>query len=62
MPGVYENGVRLHSIAPEKPIQNCFVKSFNGKRRTGGRRGQVGLTGGRQLSARPLLSTYGNNR
>lgn len=27
----YENGVRLHFIRPGKPIENCFVESFNGK-------------------------------
>jgi len=27
----YRNGVRLHFIEPEKPIQNAFVESFNGK-------------------------------
>jgi len=27
----YENHVRLHFIQPGKPIQNCFVESFNGK-------------------------------
>jgi putative transposase len=26
----YENGVRMHFIQPGKPIQNCFVESFNG--------------------------------
>ena len=27
----YEHGVRLHFIRPGKPIENCFVESFNGK-------------------------------
>ena len=27
----YERGVRLHFIRPGKPIENCFVESFNGK-------------------------------
>lgn len=27
----YRNGVRLHFIRPGKPIENCFVESFNGK-------------------------------
>jgi len=27
----YKNDVRLHFIQPGKPIQNCFVESFNGK-------------------------------
>ena len=27
----YERGVDLHFIDPGKPIQNCFVESFNGK-------------------------------
>ena len=27
----YENGVWLHFIRPGKPIENCFVESFNGK-------------------------------
>ena len=27
----YENDVRLHFIRPGKPIENCFVESFNGK-------------------------------
>lgn len=26
----YERGVRLHFIDPGKPVQNCFVESFNG--------------------------------
>ena len=27
----YRNGVRLHFIRPGKPVENCFVESFNGK-------------------------------
>ncbi len=27
----YRRGVRLHFIQPGKPVQNCFVESFNGK-------------------------------
>ena len=27
----YTNGVDLHFIRPGKPIENCFVESFNGK-------------------------------
>ena len=27
----YRRGVRLHFIAPGKPMENCFVESFNGK-------------------------------
>jgi len=27
----YERGVQLHFIRPGKPIENCFVESFNGK-------------------------------
>jgi len=27
----YEQGIRLHFIRPGKPIENCFVESFNGK-------------------------------
>ena len=27
----YRHGVRLHFIRPGKPIENCFVESFNGK-------------------------------
>ena len=27
----YERGIRLHFIRPGKPIENCFVESFNGK-------------------------------
>jgi putative transposase len=26
----YDRGVRLHFIDPGKPVQNCFVESFNG--------------------------------
>lgn len=26
----YDGGVRLHFIDPGKPVQNCFVESFNG--------------------------------
>lgn len=29
----YSRGVRLHFIDPGKPIQNCFVESFNGRLR-----------------------------
>lgn len=29
----YRQGVRLHFIQPGKPVQNCFVESFNGKLR-----------------------------
>lgn len=29
----YANGVRLHFIRPVKPVENCFVESFNGKLR-----------------------------
>jgi putative transposase len=29
----YERGVRLHFIAPGKPVQNCFIESFNGRLR-----------------------------
>ena len=27
----YRNGVKLHFIRPGKPVENCFVESFNGK-------------------------------
>lgn len=27
----YANNVRLHFIEPGKPVQNCFIESFNGK-------------------------------
>jgi putative transposase len=27
----FEHGVTLHFIEPGKPVQNCFVESFNGK-------------------------------
>ncbi len=27
----YQRGVQLHFIRPGKPIENCFVESFNGK-------------------------------
>ncbi len=29
----YESGVKLRFIEPGKPVQNCFVESFNGKLR-----------------------------
>ena len=29
----YERGIRLHFIAPGKPVQNAFVESFNGRLR-----------------------------
>lgn len=29
----YERGVRLRFIVPGKPVQNCFVESFNGRLR-----------------------------
>ena len=27
----FDRGVTLHFIEPGKPVQNCFVESFNGK-------------------------------
>lgn len=27
----YQHGVKLHFIRPGKPVENCFVESFNGK-------------------------------
>jgi putative transposase len=27
----YRNGVKLHFIRPGKPVENCFIESFNGK-------------------------------
>jgi len=29
----YEHGVRLRFIAPGKPVQNCYIESFNGRLR-----------------------------
>jgi putative transposase len=29
----YEQGLKLHFIAPGKPLQNAFIESFNGKMR-----------------------------
>lgn len=29
----YEHGVRLHFIAPGKPVENAFIESFNGRLR-----------------------------
>jgi len=29
----YERGIRLRFIAPGKPVQNCFIESFNGRLR-----------------------------
>jgi putative transposase len=29
----YERGVRLRFIAPGKPVENCFIESFNGRLR-----------------------------
>jgi len=29
----YERGIRLHFIAPGKPVQNCYIESFNGRLR-----------------------------
>lgn len=27
----YRNGVKLHFIRPGKPVENCYIESFNGK-------------------------------
>ncbi len=29
----YERGVKLRFIAPGKPVQNCYIESFNGRLR-----------------------------
>jgi len=29
----HDHGVRLHFIEPDKPVQNCYIESFNGKPR-----------------------------
>ena len=29
----YERGIRLRFIAPGKPVQNCYIESFNGRLR-----------------------------